>query len=193
MVDLIYLGLKKIVFSAHKSFATVPLSSALSVHVPRKKCAETGKSPKMGPKKAKSANINSFYWQKKRPETLLVPRVPRVFVKTLAGYVQVSPSPGCVTLCLIVHRGEGEVAALPRRHHILRGHTGQVDHGPGHRAPEPGGRGSYPLAPGTAGSSPLEVGLAVIVSHGDGEPVAAHAGVVCHGQAVDTRTCNGEG
>ena len=39
MLDLIYLGLKKIVFSAHKSFVTVPLSSALStsVHVPGKK------------------------------------------------------------------------------------------------------------------------------------------------------------
>ena len=63
MVDLIYLGLKKIVFSAHKSFATVPLSSALSisVHVPGKKCAETGKSPKMGPKKAKLANFNGAY------------------------------------------------------------------------------------------------------------------------------------
>ena len=52
MLDLIYLGLKKIVFSAHKSFATVPLSSALSisVHVPGKKWSKTGKSPKMRPK-----------------------------------------------------------------------------------------------------------------------------------------------
>ena len=53
MVDLIYLGLKKIVFSAHKSFATVPLSSALSisVHVPGKKMRRDREITKNGNKK----------------------------------------------------------------------------------------------------------------------------------------------
>ena len=59
MLDLIYLGLKKIVFSAHKSFATVPLYSALStsVHVPGKNVQK---------------QVNHQKWDQKRQNRLIL-------------------------------------------------------------------------------------------------------------------------